>query len=317
MPNSALMREDLQKALANPDEWSYVDTADWDLVGIIESRGTKEKEWVQPDGQGDLWLAKWPHRDEQGIKGEDWAEWVVYRIAVQLGLPVAAVLAGIREGGVFGNSVSLSRRVLGQGDSLHLGNELLRNSNPGYADSQKRENPGYTVQTIKTALEAEPILPPRDINGFKCGDSMTAFDVFAGYLVLDAVVGGQDRNHENWAVIQHSSGERRLAPTFDHGNALGYQGDEEWVEKNSGSAIEFARRGKSRHFSGQPGLVDVAGEALSSCSPEAAEHWRLKVAQLDIALIDESIRTIPQDRMSDIRRKFITDVLTENQRRLA
>ena len=52
-------------------------------------------------------------------------------------------------------------------------------------------------------------------------DGLSAWEVFVGYLVLDALIGNTDRHEENWAVIVSESG-RYLAPTFDHASSLGF-----------------------------------------------------------------------------------------------
>ena len=49
----------------------------------------------------------------------------------------------------------------------------------------------------------------------------SASDLFAGYLMLDALIGNTDRHHENWAIIQ-AGRQYCLAPTFDHASCLGF-----------------------------------------------------------------------------------------------
>lgn len=98
------------------------------------------------------------------------------------------------------------RSVLGAGDELSHGNELLAGAFADYDVNTSRKNPLYTVENIRKALEnAEPSEPDR-------WDS--AFDQLAGYLVLDALVAGRDRHHENWAVMVSMDGGRRLAPSL-------------------------------------------------------------------------------------------------------
>lgn len=53
-------------------------------------------------------------------------------------------------------------------------------------------------------------------------DDMDGFDIWAGSLFLDAWVAGSDRHDENWGAVTDGS-VVRLAPSFDHGNALGSQ----------------------------------------------------------------------------------------------
>lgn len=52
------------------------------------------------------------------------------------------------------------------------------------------------------------VAPPPRTSGF------TAFGVFAGYLVLDALVGNTDRHPGNWALLESGhDGARYLAAT--------------------------------------------------------------------------------------------------------
>ncbi|MYE54981.1 MAG: hypothetical protein F4X34_07285 [Chloroflexi bacterium] len=47
---------------------------------------------------------------------------------------------------------------------------------------------------------------------------------FAGYLLLDALIGNTDRHHENWGLLRRrtSAGwSGYLAPSFDHASSLG------------------------------------------------------------------------------------------------
>ena len=57
--------------------------------------------------------------------------------------------------------------------------------------------------------------------GRRC-DRLSAWDVFAGYLVLDASSATRDRHEENWAVIHSGGISRSLSPTFDHASSLGF-----------------------------------------------------------------------------------------------
>lgn len=52
-------------------------------------------------------------------------------------------------------------------------------------------------------------------------DLATTKRLFAGYLLLDAVVGNTDRHHENWGISLGAGQGVRLAPSFDHGSSLG------------------------------------------------------------------------------------------------
>ena len=219
-----------------------------------ESLGTKEKFWFRgPEGQ--LWLFKFASYREKP-NGTDWAELAVHAVATDLGVPSACISLGSYQGkrGV------LVRRVLDDDAELVHGNEIMAGWDPEYDRMTQRENPRYTVRGIHDALQ-----------GVRAGDGVaSAFEQFASYLVLDALVAGRDRHHENWAVIVSGSDPRRLAPSYDHGNALGFAEPADRVmslANDPAMLVSWLRRGKSHHFAGRPGLVDLAVEALTFCSP--------------------------------------------------
>src|SRR5699024_1914503 len=163
----------------------------------------------------------------------------------------------------------LSLSVLAPGDRLIHGNELLARTDPEYDALIERQNPRYTVEAVFQALSgiAAPTVRRPPIS--------TAFDAWAGYMMLDAWVAGRDRHHENWAVIEHA-GALRLAPSFDHGNALGFQEPESKVQilaEDDAALKRWAMRGRSHHFSGKPSLVYLASTALDRAGHNVREHW--------------------------------------------
>ena len=117
--------------------------------------------------------------------------------------------------------------------SLVLGNELLLKRDPAYPAEDKRRHKvsEHTVHAVVEVIGA--LSPPADVwmAGVPLG-IQTALDVFVGYVMLDARIANQDRHHENWAALR--DGERmRLAPTFDHGAALGPKLNRNRKEKNA------------------------------------------------------------------------------------
>jgi serine/threonine protein kinase HipA of HipAB toxin-antitoxin module len=75
--------------------------------------------------------------------------------------------------------------------------------------------------------------------------------VFVGYLLLDALIGNQDRHHENWGLIKAPGAGLSLSPTFDHASSLGRNElDAERIErlttKDSGRGVaHYVRRARS------------------------------------------------------------------------
>ena len=153
-------------------------------------------------------------RRDGTVGGEDWAEWLAGRLAGLIGIPAAQTLPATFEG----RRGILSRSVLhDDAEYLEHGNSVLSAKFPQYDQSIRGENTGYTVAAVREALVG--VLPPTEEDWL---EGFTAYAVWAGYLLLDAWIAGRDRHHENWAVILRGD-TRRLAPTFDHGNALAFQ----------------------------------------------------------------------------------------------
>ena len=73
---------------------------------------------------------------------------------------------------------------------------------------------GWQAEILGTA---NPIKTPT-------GSSNTQKCLFAGYLVLDAVIGNTDRHHENWGLLlrrTETGWKGQVAPSFDHASSLG------------------------------------------------------------------------------------------------
>ena len=296
-----------------PARWEPVTVDDWLRDGEIhtseEPLGGKEKFWViGPDGLE--YLFKYARCDPDGsnVRGEDWAEWAVHQLAEMIGVPTAVVVPGT----FHGRRGILSRAVWHEREQLIHGNELLALHDPAYDAATQRENPGYTVDAVRTALDG--VAAPDGCEA----PVFTGFAAWAGYVTLDAWVAGRDRHHENWAVIDHS-GSLRLAPSFDHGNALGFQEPESHIAglaTDAGQLDRWCRRGASFHFAGRPSLVKVAGTALRQAGEPVASYWRSKIAAVTADDVTTIFDHIPDALMSDEGRIFRTNLLTVNQGRI-
>ncbi|MEP9395141.1 hypothetical protein ABLE94_23180 [Gordonia sp. VNK1] len=292
-------------------EWRVEVVDDWvsdadgaQLRTADEPLGTKEKFWVRAPN-GVRYLFKYARVRQGRTMGEDWVEWAVHELATLLSVPTATAIPAVHNGrrGV------LSHSVLAADDRLIHGNELLARADPAYDSQAERENPGYTVQTVRVALEdiGAPIACRSPIT--------TAFEAWAGYLMLDAWVAGRDRHHENWAVIEHV-GQLNLSPSFDHGNALGFQEPESKLSEladNDDLLARWARRGRSHHFGGRPSLVHLAVAALDLVNDEVREYWLGKLADLDDHDITSVFAGISPEYLSEEGRTFRVKLLHLNR----
>lgn len=277
-----------------------------------EPMGTKDKFWIYVNS--DHWLVKLCRVVDGETRGEDWSEWLVHRLAALLGVPTAVTEPAtvLVDGELRRGSASLDVR---EDISLRLvhGNELLAEADPVYDGGQRRRNERYTPAAVRTALR--DFGPPPG----QSSDLTDAFDAWAGYLVLDAWVAGRDRHHENWAVVRSAHATGYLVPSFDHGNALGFQEAEASVELLADDAPRlerWCRRGKSHHFAGKPDLVALALTTLGLASDAARSHWLEALGSIDSAEVVEVVSAVPRELMSDARRTFVTALLETNRERL-
>lgn len=203
---------------------------------------------------------------------------------------------------------------------LFVGAEVLAAADPGYRPG--RENlpgrPGHSLAAIENALKGYRPPPTTKVDGLR-----DAFDAFAGYLVLDAVIANQDRHDENWAVLRGAVDYRLdcLSPSYDHASSLGFNLTDErreqeqrrdglatWAVRGAGTRFEHAAGGRPAT------LVEVANSALARASVGACELWRGRLAALDIDAVAAVAARVP--RMSDPARTFAVRLVDTNRRRL-
>ncbi|HMG42441.1 MAG TPA: HipA domain-containing protein [Acidimicrobiales bacterium] len=273
-----------------------------------EQLGTKPKQWLARPSDGGLWLWKestWnvgkggdPYR-----KGDDWSERIACEVGRALGIPVAEVELASHHGrlGV------VSRRFVNSSEGLVHGNELLAQQNDPCSA------PTYTVGTVMSVLS--DVAPPDDHHALP-----TAIDWFAGYLVLDALVGNTDRHIENWGVIRRTGDPDRLAPSFDHASSLGFLlDDDQRAELLEGRDINrtvqaFASRTRTK-FDDRPHTADAALDLLAQLDPETRQHWITRVTSLES--IDDVLHRVPASSMSETARAFASSLYQENHAKLS
>lgn len=298
-----------------PAEYPVRDVSRWIEVRD-EPVGVTTKYWLRPPNVDDAageWLWKEVTVESTGLRrtlGHDWSERVAAEVARRLGVPAAIVELGHRHGrrGV------LCRTFAPHGSGLALSNasELLPTVVDGYDSQRQREVPGYTLHAAFAVLDS--CGPPP---GAPAG-MIDAASVFAGYLTLDAVIGNQDRHHDNWGVITTTEGDRYLAPAFDQASCLGYQETRQKKQRHlhDDTVASWARRGHSNHFEGCPNLVDHAINALTAIAATAAQSWLDQLASVRDDEWTTMLERVPDDRASQVDRSFATEILKINVRRV-
>ena len=189
----------------------------------------------------------------------------------------------------------------------------------GYIPGKVPGRPGHSLENIKRVLEGA--LPPP---GCDLPFEATAFDVFAGYVVLDALTANRDRHDENWAVLLPIAGEgpTRLCGLYDNANSLGYNvKDAKRAERlaRPGGVRDWCTNGTAHRFEHTPGrapqtLVQAAVRALGLASPGAREHWPRQVDRVTEQEMTSIIERLPE--MSEVARTFVIELLLVNRKRV-
>lgn len=319
-----MTQPDLEAGLLNP--WVRVDVTSWP-VDQVEVAGTTEGEWlIQPDTD-ERWLFKptkmWLSTGEE--QGQDWAEVISTQVAVALGVPCAQTALCER-----GGRGSLSRSVTPHGYDLEEGEVMLQEVGAvGYIPQEEGaktmdpvrpgvKRPGHTLENIRLVLGSTR--PPE---GFTGPGSMTGFDVFVGYLLLDALVANCDRHEQNWAVLRARLAGKpdMVAPSYDHGGTLGPQLrdiDREKTLSNPDKMERWASNGLAIRFehTGKPAtLVEHAMRGLRMCDAEAKNWWLGRLHSLDLDPLQEELAE-GVSGMSELAARFSIQLLTVNLGRL-
>lgn len=296
-----------------PNEpFPIVDVSNWDII-TAETSGDEPKYWLQEPGVDLRWLVKTVTVKEGLVHGEDWAEKAVAHLGRMLGIPCARVqLAEMR-----GRSACISADLRPRSYDLQHGQGLLEECGaPGYVHGKGRDHPGHTLENIRASLD--DALPPPSCELPFDG---TAYDVFAGYIVLDAWVANRDRHDNNWAVLRPalaSGGPLRLSGSYDHASSLGFNLTDEkrkqLVDQNR--VASWCEKGTAWRFDYDRGttLVELAVRALRLASPDARSYWPERLRQVQLEEVRNILARVP--RMSDPARTFAEMVLDVNRRRV-
>ena len=271
-----------------------------------EAMGGREKFWYEiPDDQ-QRWLFKYPRAGT----GEHWAEKIAAEVADGLGILHAAVdLAVFR-----GERGSVTRSFARRRRELSHGNELLAWHRP--YDAHKRFGQSdHTAGNILEALEA--VFTTRH-------GARTAKRQFAGYLVLDALIGNTDRHHENWGLLLRWIQSRLhgfLAPTFDHASSLGRELSDQkrrarLANENVGDYSERGRGGVFWTNSGRYGPSPL--ELVRRSAAEYPDLFGVPLVRVRErrSRFEEIVRAVPSDWMSPTAKDFTVALLDYNAREL-
>jgi hypothetical protein len=291
-----------------PEIQPVADVSEWP-VDDTETGGLGPNIWLTDPGGSGTWLFKPARQTEDRREGQDWAEFVVARLAMLVSVPTAEIKMVVRDG----QPGCLSRNLKPYEWYLYPGAVALEEVDPR-VDPQSKEHLGHNQVNIRTVL-ADCGTPPE----FAGPPWFGAYDVFVGYLLLDAWVANQDRHEANWSILVSPQGEKRLAASYDHASSLGFQlldSDRQRILSGQPGVDQWARRGFAHRFEGgrRVTLVDYAAAALTSAGPAVRDVWLGWLDDVADQSIESVIATTPE--MSEPTRTFCLTLLGVNRRRL-
>lgn len=302
-------------------EYNIIDITNCDQ-DLYEQLGTKAKFWFYSGNEKQLFKSI-VTEDKDGNEhcrcGEDWSEKISYEIAHFLNIPTARYELAVNDEEV---GVVSYYMVPDKCELIH-GNQLLLEIGSISDDNKVRiDRKTHTINNVHQVLGSIGCRKPIGHNSFEGVKS--PFDFFVGYLMLDVLVGNQDRHEENWAVVRTEEGNYHLAPSFDHAASMGRNESDENRRSRLGSEdvgqqiCTYVRRAKSQFFgkNGKRLKTIEAFECVLNVSPVAAGSWLEKLKNLTDSVIEELVRQVPSSRMSPTAKEFTIEFLKCNRNRL-
>jgi hypothetical protein len=296
-----------------PESWLTLDAYTWTLAGV-EQQGLHAHEWYRNDSEPRTWLFKPARPERHRAIGEDIVEKLASEFARLLGVPAARVELATK-GAVRGVLVEDARPP---DWVLQHGRVLMSEAIEGY-NPEDHENRGHRPAAIQAALHRFGSPPAAGLPS-----DFDAYDVFAGYLIFDALIAHVDRHDRNWAVLVPPPGSascEALCASFDHAASLGFTLSEEDFAQHlrDASVARWASQGKARRFEHARGtswqsLVVLAGAASRLCRDDVRSYWLDRVLSVDRDSVMNSVSPAPG--IADVTLEFVIELVMVNRERL-
>ncbi|HEY4697897.1 MAG TPA: hypothetical protein VIH29_07815 [Gallionella sp.] len=281
----------------------------------LEQLGTKTKFWFR-DQNGQSMLFK----EGRPGTGENWAEKVCCEICGLIDMPHADYDLAIwkeSKGVVTPSFVPVGARLV-------FGNELLAKIFNDYEEGKRYRVRQHTVRTVMAVASFKDVGLP--LGWSAPAEIKDAADLFAGYLMLDALVSNQDRHHENWGLVFVPDKGVFFAPTFDHASSLGRNETdtvrtEMLATRDRGRSVEaYVERAISALYATPPGpkplgTLEAFAEA-AKIRPDAAAYWMGRLANINLEEFRGILEEVPDTDISAPARDFACRMLEINRQRI-
>lgn len=277
-------------------------------IGTLEEMGSKSKFWHTHSEDDENWLFKYPRCNS----GEHWAEKVAAEIADQIGIPHARV-----ELAVFQDSKgSSTKSFVLEGQELVHGNQLLSWCVSGYDPKIEYNQSSHILPNIWSVMDQV----------FTRHKSKTAGKLrLAEYIVFDALIGNTDRHHENWGILRQRVDNKwkgTVAPTFDHASSLGRELRDErretlLLQNRVGDYVGKGRGAIYWSVDDQhgPSPLELVRRAFPKY-PDILLPALLKLNRLNDESVNNIVRRIPENWISNPAREFAIELIHHNSKQL-
>lgn len=300
----------------------------------LEQLGTKWKFWYRgPNDQ------RWLFKEGRPNTGENWAEKVCCELCALLDLPHGHYDFAVwkdHRGVVTPSFVPADARFI-------FGNELIARFVADYDGERRARAHKHTLARVMAVIHGptrfavkvplpggvRTVIRPASIEmplGYESpAEIRTVSDVFVGYLMLDALVGNQDRHDENWGLILTGDNRLTLAPTFDHASSLGRnEQDAERLDRlntrDQGRSVErYVERARSALYPAvgdRPLSTLAAFQDAAKLIPEAGKYWLRRLEATNFADYQRIFENVPATEITEPARDFALRMLGINRDRL-
>lgn len=264
---------------------SVVDVSSWDKDDKVQVSGTREKFWLKHPEDGHRYLFK----ISKPQTGEAWAEKVASDIGKKLELSVVdAYLAKYNDiQGV------LTKNFIHGSDELYEGGDLFFSIIEGF---DRHSLKGYDFFNIIKVLSQFGL--ERD---------------FIKIPIFDTFIGNQDRHCDNWGIISYGDN-YKLAPMYDNGASMGFQLNEEQVNRRLSDERMFkAFTNRSKTMIGLPDkkkpkclrLLDVIKQEF----PKEVNEMVSRLNIINQEIIKEILEPLPNCFMPTVYKQWVIKLL--------
>lgn len=214
---------------------------------------------------------------------------------------------------------TISLDVQESGEVLVHGNEIIAGRVMGYDRARTRRTSDHTFERIRQAI--------MQVCKGRCeGRCEEVMRQFAGYLVLDALIGNTDRHHENWALLRRESKDGvtyRLASSFDHASSLGREMRDErrrlFLRENRLEA--YIEKGPGAIYLSELGDQAVCPmelvRRLADSNPDLFRSWFVAVESVTSENLSGILDRIPVGWISDGQRVFVAELVRKTRETLS